>query len=133
MKHSTAEFERTLNAMGVQIIEIKKTQYGVYKVTGRLNKVLYHWDAFGSCFLGLKRYPDLDIKFINISSDRRTLQFGSEIHFKKRTTIFTKIRTAGIVCAACSLREHCDLDNNDDTLFNLCTEGFDGYFKLIRK
>lgn len=133
MKHSTEEFELTLKAMGVEIIEIKKNQFGVYKVIGRLNKILYHWDAFGSCFLGLTRYPDLDIKFIIISSDRRTVQFGNEIHFKKPITIFTRLLTRGVICSKCSLVNECDNDLTDDTLVKLCCEGFNGYFKLIKK
>ncbi len=125
MKHSTAEFEKALIQMGVDIDSITKAQNHVIKVLGHIHGELFKWDALGSCFSGHVRVPEYDIRFVDISSDNRTVTVAGTIHYKVRRRFWHP----SFICKKCSLRKDC---NNTEKLYVCCTDQFDGFFKLIR-
>lgn len=125
MKHTTAEFEKALIQMGVDIDSITKSQNHVIKVIGYIHGELFKWDALGSCFRGHVRVPEYDIRFMDISSDNRTVTVAGEIHYKVRRRFWHP----NFICKKCSLQKDC---NNTEKLFVCCNDQFDGFFKLIK-
>jgi hypothetical protein len=126
MKHSTAEFETKLKQMDVEITSITKAYNHVIKALGYLNGKLYKWDAVGSCYFGHERVPENDIRFIYVSSDKRTVTVADEIHYKVRRRFWHRM----FICSKCSLRKDCDTPGNT-ILWDTCTSGFDGFFKRM--
>lgn len=127
MEHTIKEFETELVSMGVELISFTRTPKQVIKVFGRINNILHHWDAAGSCFCGQYRRPQHDIPFITVSPDGKTVKVGSQTHQLKRRYWWNR----SFICKQCSIQDLCSKDPKDIYL-KLCSEKTDGYFKLLK-
>lgn len=133
MTHTTKEFELQLLQMNVEIESIHKRGQFVHYAIGFIDGVRYKWDAFGSCFFGLKRKPEYDVKFIVIANDQSHIMYGNEKHIFKKSTFFTRI----LVCSKCSLKDICGKEPYVHILFPCMPDSrFDkknGYYKLKKR